>query len=192
MTKVILASASPRRKQLLEQAGLANFIVRPAEGPELLADAHLPPGEAVTAIALAKCREVADKAGPDALVLAADTMVYLDGELLGKPKDEEEAVHMLTRLAGAKHTVYTGVALYLNGETRTGVEMTDVFFRPLTQREIRAYVATGESMDKAGSYGMQGLASVFVRRIEGDVYTVIGLPLCRVAELAQEMGVRLF
>jgi len=177
---------------LLEQAGLSGFIVRPAQNPEPLAAAHLPPGEAVTAIALAKCREVAATALSGELVLAADTMVCLGGELLGKPKDEAEAMLTLSRLSGAKHTVYTGVALYLDGETRTGAETTDVFFRPITQEEIAAYVATGEPMDKAGAYGLQGLASVFVRRLEGDVYNVIGLPLCRVTELAREMGVRLF
>lgn len=192
MKKLILASASPRRKQLLEQAGLTDFIVRPARGPEPEAETHLPPGEAVTAIALAKCREVAASAEPGELVLAADTMVYLDGVLLGKPKDEAEAIQMLSRLSGTKHTVYTGIALYLNGEIRVGAEATEVFFRSLTQREIAAYVATGEPMDKAGSYGLQGLASAFVRRIEGDMCTVIGLPLCRVAELAQELGVQLF
>ena len=124
--------------------------------------------------------------------MAADTEVYFGGALLGKPKDASDATRMLRDLAGAKHTVYTGVALCLDGKTITGVEATDVFFRPLTEAEIAAYVATGEPMDKAGGYGLQGLASVFVRRIEGDVYNVIGLPLCKVAELSAEMGVRLF
>jgi len=176
---------------LLEQAGLSDFIVRPAIGPEPLA-ADLPPGEAVIAIALAKGREVAETALPGELVLAADTEVYFGGALLGKPRDEADAIDMLSRLSGQKHTVYTGVALFLDGKIHTGVEETDVFFRDLSHDEIKAYVATGEPMDKAGAYGLQGLASVFVRRIEGDVYNVIGLPLCKVAELAKEMGVRLF
>jgi len=192
MIKLILASASPRRKALLEQAGLRDFIVRPALGPEPEAAEGLPPGEAVIAIALAKGREVAATAGPGELVLAADTEVYLDGALLGKPGSDAEAARMLSRLSGVRHTVYTGVALLLDGKVRTGVEATEVFFRPLTSEEIAAYVKTGEPMDKAGAYGLQGLASKFVRRIEGDVYNVVGLPLCKVAELAQEMGVRLF
>jgi len=176
---------------LLEQMGLSDFIVRPAMGAEPLA-VDLPPGEAVIAIALAKGREVAETAAPGELVLAADTEVYFGGALLGKPRDEADAIDMLRRLSGAKHTVYTGVALFLDGKIHTGVEETDVFFRDLSRDEIEAYVATGEPMDKAGGYGLQGLASVFVRRIEGDVYNVIGLPLCKVAELAKEMGVRLF
>jgi septum formation protein len=192
MKQLILASQSPRRKMLLEQLGLTGFLIRPARGPEPLPAENLSPAEAVRAIALAKGREVAATARPGELVLAADTMVCLDGALLGKPRDEAEAVDMLTQLSGAKHTVYTGVALFLDGKIHTGVEATDVFFRPLSPEEIQAYVATGEPMDKAGSYGLQGLASVFVRRIEGDMYNVIGLPLCRVAELAAEMGVRLF
>jgi len=177
---------------LLEQAGLRDFIIRPALGPEPLPEPDLPPEEAVVAIALAKGREVAAAVLPGELVLAADTSVYLDGAFLNKPEDEAEAAWMLGRLSGVKHTVYTGVALFLDGEVCTGVEATDVFFRPLTPEEIGAYIATGEPMDKAGAYGLQGLASVFVRRIEGDVYNVVGLPLCKVAELALEMGVRLF
>ena len=144
------------------------------------------------AVALAKGQEVAVSALPGELVLAADTMVCLDGAFLNKPEDEAEAARMLRRLSGARHTVYTGVALFLDGEVRTGAEATDVFFRPLTEAEIAAYIQTGEPIDKAGAYGLQGLASVFVRRIEGDVYNVVGLPLCKVAELAGEMGVRLF
>jgi len=176
---------------LLEQAGLTNFTVRPAQGPEPLA-ADLPPDEAVIQIALAKGQEVAATVARGDLVLSADTEVYFDGALLGKPETEADAIAMLSRLSGAKHTVYTGVALFLDGKIHTGVEATDVFFRPLSREEIETYVKTGEPMDKAGAYGLQGLASKFIRRIEGDVYNVIGLPLCRVAELAKEMGVQLF
>jgi len=149
---------------LLAQAGLTDFTVRPALGPEPEAAEGLPPDEAVLAIALAKGREVAATARSGELVLAADTEVYFDGALLGKPWDEADAVRMLSRLSGARHTVYTGVALLLDGKVCTGVEATDVFFRPLTPQEIEAYVKTCVSMDKAGGYGLQGLASVFVRR----------------------------
>ena len=139
----------------------------------------LPPDEAVIAIALAKARDVAATVLPDALVLAADTEVCLGGKLLGKPANKAEAKQMLRRLSGVKHTVYTGVAMIYDGCVVTGAEATDVYFRDLSAAEIDAYVATGEPMDKAGAYGLQGRASVFVRRIEGDVYNVIGLPLCR-------------
>ena len=190
MTKLILASASPRRRELLEQMGLSDFTIRPAVD-EIEAD-HLPPDEAVRMIALAKGQAVAKTAKAGELVLAADTEVWFGGKLLGKPKDEADARRMLRQLSGAKHTVYSGVALILDGKVCTGVEVTDVYFRALTDREIVAYVATGEPMDKAGAYGIQGKAAHFVRRIEGDVYNVIGLPLCLLSELTEEMGVCLF
>ena len=191
MGNIILASQSPRRKDLLIQAGLRDFIIRPAPGEELEAG-HLPPAEAVVEIALSKGRQVAQTAKPGDLILAADTMVALGEELLGKPGDEEEAYAMLRRLSGQRHRVYTGVALLLDGREVTGVETTEVFFGALTDEEIWAYVKTGEPMDKAGAYGLQGRAAVFIRRIEGDVTNVIGLPLYRLAKLTEEMGVRLF
>jgi len=175
---------------LLEQVGVRDFLVRPA--PREIEAGDLPAGEAVQAIALAKGQAVAETVSPGTLVLAADTEVCLDGELLGKPRDAADAVRMLRRLSGARHTVYTGVALLLDSKVLRGVEATDVYFRTLTDAEIEAYVETGEPMDKAGGYGLQGRAAPFIRRIEGDVYNVIGLPLCLVAELSQEMGVLLF
>jgi len=190
MIGLILASASPRRRALLTQMGLSDFVVRPALH-EIEAD-DLPPGEAVQAIALAKGQAVAQMAQAGELVLAADTEVWFEGKLLGKPKDEADAIRMLKGLSGAKHTVYSGVALILDGKALTGVEVTDVYFRELTDAEIEAYVSGGEPMDKAGAYGLQGKAAHFVRRIEGDVYNVIGLPLCLVHELTQKMGVCLF
>jgi len=190
MTKLILASASPRRRELLEQMGVFDFTVTPAPY-EIEADS-LPPAEAVVRIALAKGQAVAETAEPGALVLAADTEVLFDGKLLGKPQDKADAVRMLRQLSGTKHTVYTGVALLQDGKKVTGVEVTDVYFRELTDAEIETYVETGEPLDKAGAYGIQGRAAHFVRRIEGDVYNVIGLPLCLVTELTREMGVLLF
>lgn len=191
MGRLILASGSPRRKMLLEQIGVEDFIVRPAPGPEPLAKTGQSPQEAVIEIALAKGTAVAKTAEPGQLVLAADTMVCLDGQLLGKPKDRAEAMAMLGRLSGAKHTVFTGVALLLDGEVKTACEETDVYFRPLRDEEIRRYVDSGEPADKAGAYGIQGKAAVFVRRVEGDIYNVIGLPLCLVTELSREMGVQI-
>jgi len=190
MTRLILASASPRRRELLAQVGISDFIIRPALD-EIEAD-HLPPDEAVRAIALTKGQAVAKTAEAGELILAADTEVWFAGKLLGKPKDEADARQMLRRLSGAKHTVYSGVALILDGKVCTGVEATDVYFRDLSDQEIEAYVSTGEPMDKAGAYGIQGRAAHFVRRIEGDVYNVIGLPLCLLSELTREMGVCLF
>ena len=191
MKRLILASNSPRRKMLLEQAGVRDFIVRPAPGEELKAG-DLPPAEAVVEIARSKGRQVADISEPGDFILAADTMVYLEGELLGKPKDEAEAQAMLRRLSDKRHTVYTGVALLFAGREVTGVERTDVYFGPLTDVEIFDYVKTGEPMDKAGAYGLQGRAAVFIRRIEGDVHNVIGLPLYRLGQLMKEMGVQIF
>ncbi|MCL2828447.1 MAG: Maf family protein [Oscillospiraceae bacterium] len=191
ITRLILASQSPRRRDLLVQAGLTDFIIRPAPGEEMEAG-EMPPAEAVREIARSKAHQVADTATPGELILAADTMVCLAGALLGKPRNTDEAASMLRRLSGARHTVYTGVAMRLDGAELTATEATDVFFRDLTDREISAYIATGEPMDKAGSYGLQGRAGAFVRRIEGDVTNVIGLPLYRVVLMAREMGVTLF
>jgi len=191
ITQLILASQSPRRRDLLVQAGLTDFIIRPAPGEEMEAG-DMPPAEAVREIARSKARQVAETAAPGELILAADTMVWLAGELLGKPRNEAEAASMLRRLSGERHTVYTGVAMCFDGKELAAAETTDVFFRELTDRDISAYVATGEPMDKAGAYGLQGRAGIFVRRIEGDVTNVIGLPLYRVALMAKEMGVNLF
>jgi len=189
--RLILASKSPRRRELLLQAGLSDFVIRPAPGEELAAG-DMPPEEAVREIALSKGRQVVQTAESGELVLAADTMVCLDGALLGKPKDGDEAKDMLRRLSGRAHTVYTGIALFLDGRESTGVEATDVYFRDLSDQEIAAYVETGEPMDKAGAYGIQGRAAAFVRRIEGDVTNVIGLPLSPLVLMARGMGVNLF
>ena len=189
MTRLILASQSPRRRELLRQMGV-EFDIRPAD-TEIEAEG-LPPDEAVQAIALAKGQTVAETAAEGELILAADTEVFFGGELLGKPKDKADAVRMLRQLSGQKHRVYTGVALIMDGKVRTGAEATDVYFRALTEDEIVRYAETGEPLDKAGAYGLQGKAAHFVRRIEGDVYNVIGLPLCLVAEMTREMGVLLF
>ena len=192
MARLILASASPRRKMLLEQAGITDFIVRPATVSEPKPAMGLAPAEAVMEIARFKGQAVAQSAEPGQPILAADTMVCLDGELLGKPVDAADAVCMLRRLSGVRHTVYTGVALFLDGKVRVSAEATDVYFRVLTDEEICRYVARGEPMDKAGGYGIQGPGAVFVRRVEGDFYNVVGLPLCLLTELSRGMGVHIF
>ena len=190
MNRLILASQSPRRKELLAQLGL-EFIIHPAVGEELLEEAIFP-GEAVQRVALAKAKEVAGHVGRgEDLILAADTMVCLKGRFLGKPSSRKEAKDMLEALSGQKHTVYTGIALVRLGQQEKMLGdfvETQVYFRPLDQGEIDAYIETGEPMDKAGAYGIQGKAAQFVQRIEGDFYNVVGLPLCRLVEMLREMG----
>lgn len=187
---LILASASPRRRELLEMLGVKKLIIRPAKGEE-----HAPEGasaaEVVMALSRAKALEVASSAPADAVVVGADTIVELDGEILGKPHSREEAFAMLRRLSGRGHTVYTGVAAVRGEELLCEAETTRVFFRGLTDSEISAYIATGEPMDKAGAYGAQGLGSLFVERIDGDFFNVMGLPLCRLGNMLGKLGVKL-
>lgn len=183
---IVLASASPRRRELLEMLGVRDFRIVPADTDEELSD--LPPDASVQAIALAKARAVAAGCSLDDLIIAADTLVYLGSEPLGKPKTAPEAEAMLRRLSGVGHCVYTGVAVLYNGRELTFAEKTDVFFRPITQAEICAYIKTGEPMDKAGAYGAQGLGAVFIERIDGDFFNVMGLPLCRLVTKLRDFG----
>ena len=188
--KLVLASASPRRKELLSRF-VPSLIVDPACGPETAphgGDAR----STVMALAEAKAREVAAR-HPGFIVIGADTVVESGGTILGKPRGEEDAFRMLRRLSGSGHRVWTGVAAVdgTAGTCRCEAEMTRVFFRELKDAEIRAYIATGEPMDKAGAYGCQGLASLFVERIEGDFFNVVGLPLCRLGQMLGSMGVTL-
>lgn len=186
--KIVLASASPRRRALLEMLGLA-FETCPARGEEK-AGPGLSPSGIVKSLALAKAGEVFEKR-PESLVLAADTVVELEGRILGKPKDRAEAESMLRALSGRGHRVFTGVALIREGTRLAEAEETQVFFRALSYKEISAYVETGEPMDKAGSYGVQGIGSLFVERIEGDFFNVMGLPLCRLGRMLNRMGITL-
>ena len=186
---VILASASPRRKQLLEMLGL-DFEVRPAKGEERLPDG-IGPEEAVRRLSLQKAASVAQECAPEDVVIGADTIVWHDGRILGKPKDEQDAARMLSALSGNVHRVYTGVTV-IRGETvLSAAEETKVRFRRLSGPEIDAYIKTGEPMDKAGAYGAQGCASLFVEGIEGDFFNVMGLPVCRLGKLLKEVGVTL-
>ena len=187
MSGIILASASPRRRELLTQMGITDFTVRPARGEER-ARPGLPPDELVEQLALQKAREVQRTAGAEDIIIGADTVVALDGAVLGKPKDEAEARAMLRALAGRTHHVYTGLALLHGGEERTAHEETAVTFRPIGNDEIEAYLATGESMDKAGAYGIQGRACVFVSSIRGDYYNVVGLPVCRLSQMLRALA----
>ena len=191
MEKIILASSSPRRRELMAQAGFA-FEVLVSEADETIETET--PGEMVEVLSKRKAAAVAEeikKQGfteASVLLVGADTMVAIDGKKLGKPKDEKGAEEMLEELSGRTHQVYTGVTLIRlkkaeNGsilqESRTFSEVTDVSFYPLTKEEIRSYIATGEPMDKAGAYGIQGKAAVFVKEIKGDYNNVVGLPIAR-------------
>lgn len=189
MGKIILASQSPRRRQLLEQMGITGFVVCPAQGEEDMG-AHLPPDRLSEALALAKAREVAAQAGPEDMIIAADTIVTLDHQVLGKPHSREEAVSMLETLSGRHHVVYTGLAVLRGGETVSDHEGTEVRFRPLSREEIEAYVATGEPMDKAGAYGIQGRGALLVEGIVGDYFNVMGLPVCKLGQILNRFGVK--
>ena len=187
-TKLILASASPRRKDLIEMLGLFDLTVIPA-GSEAPCPPELSPAEAVCFVSSEKAKDVARRVPGDSLILAADTVVCLDGRLLGKPGDPEEAHAMLRSLSGRRHTVYTGMALLRGERCLTAHAATDVWFRTLSDREIDAYIATGSPLDKAGAYGAQDMAALFVERVEGEFYNVVGLPLCRLGQLMRDFGV---
>ena len=185
---LILASQSPRRRELL---GLItrNFLVRPTGCDETLDCAD--PAEHALQIACRKCAAALAEAGPEDAVIAADTVVYLDGLLLGKPRDPAEAAAMLSRLSGRTHTVCTGVAVAFRGGTRTLCQQTRVTFYDLSRSLIDWYVSTGEPMDKAGAYGIQGRGALLVRDIAGDYSNVVGLPVAALYRLLVEMGVPL-
>lgn len=184
---IILASQSPRRRELLGQMGISDFIVRPAQGEEL-PHPELTPAQLVEELSRQKAQEVSATAAPGDVVIAADTVVAIDGRVLGKPRTAEQAEEMLSALSGRTHAVYTGVTLWKDGEVLTEHEETQVTFRPLAAREIRAYVATGEPMDKAGAYGIQGRGALLVERIAGDYCNVVGLPLGRLGRMLSALG----
>ncbi|HIS30731.1 MAG TPA: septum formation inhibitor Maf [Candidatus Limivivens intestinipullorum] len=181
MEKIILASGSPRRKELLIQAGIP-FEVLVSDADEKTTETD--PAKTVMELALRKARAAARQLAKDAVILGADTVVALDGSILGKPTGEEDAARMLRTLSGKSHQVYTGVALVRKkGQQQTEkvfFEKTDVEMYAISEEEIAAYIATGEPMDKAGAYGIQGKAAIFVRGIRGDYNTVVGLPAARV------------
>ena len=181
---LILASASPRRHEILLRAGYAHEI-RVADADESL-PAGISPSEAVEMLSARKAAAVLAAAAADEIVLAADTVVSLGNEILGKPQSAEEARAMLRALSDNAHAVYTGITVSDGTTTVTAHEKTVVRMRKLHEDEIEAYVASGDPMDKAGAYGYQSLAGVFVCGIEGDYYTVVGLPLCRVSTVLRE------
>lgn len=180
MKNVILGSGSPRRRELLEQANLP-FEVIVSDAPEVITKEE--PEAAVQELAALKAKAVAKQTQKEGLIIGADTIVVLDGKILGKPSDEKEAASMLKALQGRSHQVYTGVALICKeqGEQslRTFYEKTEVTMYPMSDQEITEYVATGEPMDKAGAYGIQGRAGIYVKGICGDYNNVVGLPIAR-------------
>ena len=181
---LILASASPRRKELL---GLFHipFEIRVADIDETM-DPEKTPFDEVARVSGLKAAAL--NAAPDDVVVAADTIVVCEGKVLGKPRDEADAVAMLRLLSGRDHQVMTGVTVRSGQNSRTFTEVTDIHFRELTEKEIHAYVASGEPMDKAGSYGIQGGAALFCTRMVGDYYNVMGLPVCRLGQVLREMA----
>ena len=206
MSQMILASASPRRKELLEQIG-AEFVICPAKGEEVITETD--PSAVVMELSRQKAEEVAygvliyneqhaDLATPqDILVIGADTVVAYENQILGKPKDEEDARHMLTMLSGKTHSVYTGVTfVFIDKEGRTGehcfFEKTDVCMYPLKEEEIDRYIQSGDPIDKAGSYGIQGRFAIHIKEIRGDYNNVVGLPVARLYQELQKLGVSIW
>ena len=206
MSQIILASQSPRRKELLEQIGL-EFEICPAKGEEIITKTI--PEEVVMELSKQKAEEVAamvssfgeahkDITTPsDILVIGADTVVAYDGKILGKPVDEADAKRMLTMLSGNIHSVFTGVTLVLIDKSgRAGelvfYEKTDVKMYPMTEAEIDRYIATGEPMDKAGSYGIQGKCAIYIEKIDGDYNNVVGLPIARIYQELKNIGIDVY
>lgn len=195
--KVILGSASPRRRELLAQIG-ARFEVRTSGREEVYHSTV--PEEIVRELAIMKAENVAEdladeqgRTPEDTIVIGADTIVVLDGKILGKPKDEKDAADMIGALQGRSHEVYTGVAILdydARGEKNVSVRAvgTKVYVNPMDEAEISAYIATGEPMDKAGAYGIQGRFAAYIDRIEGDYYNVVGLPVSYVYQALKRLG----
>ena len=190
MSKIVLASGSPRRQELLGRMGITDFTVRVPEAEESY-PAGLSPEETVCYISREKSDAARLLCDENELIITADTMVFLDDKRLGKPKDEAQALEMLTALAGRRHTVCTGVTVRRGDVVLTRAQSTDVYFRPATERELRAYIRTGEPMDKAGAYGVQGKGSLLVRRIDGDFFNVMGLPVEMLAEMLKTFEIDL-
>lgn len=185
--KLILASGSPRRAELLKKMGLS-FTVQPSNTEEVTQPGMTPQQE-VMALSLQKAQAVYDTLPEEAVVLSADTIVVLDNYILGKPSDSEDAKKMLRALSGRRHLVLTGITVMGPNGTDTQYEETSVSFRTLSEQEIEHYVASGDPMDKAGSYGIQSAAMLFVDGLSGDYYNVMGLPVCRAGLMLRKAGI---
>ena len=181
---LILASASPRRKELLEKFGVP-FTIRVADIDETM-NPLLSPCEEVARVSRLKAHAIPRQ--PEDVVIAADTIVVCQEQVLGKPKSKEDACAMLRLLSGRDHQVMTGCTILRGGKAETFTEITDIHFRPLSEKEIARYVESGEPMDKAGSYGIQGGAALFCQKMVGDYYNVMGLPVCRLGEALKRIA----
>ena len=185
LSRIILASGSPRRQQLLRQVGIAHEVVVSGADETIVG----PPDKQALALALRKAKAVQGIVGGDAVIIAADTLVYIDDKVLGKPDGPEDAYNMLKTLDGRCHTVYTGVALVKGESVHSFVDAAKVYFRKLSDAEIWAYIGTGEPFDKAGAYGVQEKGALLVDRIDGDFFTVVGLPVAKLAVALAQIGV---
>ena len=181
---LILASQSPRRRELLGLTGL-DFVVRAADIDESMDSGKAPSDEVAR---VSRLKALAVERERDDVVIAADTIVVCEGRVLGKPRDEEDAFRILSLLSGRHHEVMTGMTVVKDDEIITHTEVTKIHFRDLHPDEIRAYIASGEPMDKAGAYGIQGGAALFADEMVGDYYNVMGLPVCRLAMILRSLG----
>lgn len=191
MAKIVLASGSPRRQELLQQIGIRDFDIRVPQTDESYPEG-LTPAQIVEHISQEKADAAAALCTDDEIVITADTMVFLDDQRLGKPADEADALRMLSALQGHHHTVCTGVTVRQGTHSLTESESTQVYFRPATEAELKAYIRTGEPMDKAGSYGVQGLGALLVERLDGDYFNVMGLPVLRLSRMLNQFGITFF
>ena len=190
MAKIVLASGSPRRQELLQRIGITDFDIRVPQTEETY-PAGLSPRETVEYISREKSDAAAALCTPEEIIITADTMVFLDDQRLGKPVDEADALRMLTALQGREHSVCTGVTVGRGETLLTRSEETFVRFLPASQERLRRYIASGEPMDKAGAYGIQGLGAVLVAGIRGDYSNVVGLPIPLLAEMLGEFGIHI-
>ena len=189
MTKIILASSSPRRFELLKEAGFEPVVVKPCCEEKIIPG--LKPAEIVSSLAEQKCKAAINSTCcNDIPIIAADTVVALRNEIIGKPKDRSDAERILSELSGNTHQVYTGVTIFYQGKTSVFSVSTDVEFKTLSKQEIDSYCDTDEPYDKAGAYAIQGKASFMVKRINGSHSNVIGLPVCEVIENLEKLGIR--
>ena len=188
MAQIVLASGSPRRRELLQRIGITDFDVRVPQTEENFPEG-LSPSEVVEYISREKAASAAKLCTAEEIIITADTMVFLDQARLGKPRDEADALRMLTALQGRHHTVCTGITVRQGGRSLTESESTEVYFRPATEAELRGYIATGEPMDKAGAYGIQGMGALLVEKINGDFFNVMGLPVLRLSRMLSRFGV---
>ena len=186
LPNIILASQSPRRRELLSNI-FPSFSIIPSDADETLPE-NASPADCAIEIARRKVLDVKSRSD-DALIIGADTIVVKDNKILGKPKDEEDAFSMLSALSGGEHTVYTGLVVSYGAKLLCCAEATEVTFRPLTPEMIRAYIKTGEPMDKAGAYGIQQKGAILVDKICGDYFNVVGLPVCRLSKMLEDLGI---